>query len=404
VSAKSKIVASAINAYLSSSPLRHSMYNAGRILRGGQRRAKLYYRADDPYSHLLVQVGPRLVREFGFEVEIVPVAKPGLSANPAPEMLLQHAIRDAAILAESYSLSFPAGAAPPPEDRIRRAHAVLLQPRSPETQLQVAEELGEAVWRDDGAALARVVERHGGVSGESVRPALDANYAALERAGHYQSGMLHYGGDWYWGIDRWLVLLWDTVLIAFLATLFGFIGAFVLCFPAARNLNSNSWSYFICRRILEFGRSVPELVFALIFVFSFGIGPIPGVLAIALHSCGALGKLFSEINENVDLGPADGVAAAGGNWFQKIAYAVVPQVFPNFMSYTLLRFEINVRAASVVGFVGAGGIGQELMTVIRQFIYQDISAIVLMLVLAVILIDVSCEKLRHKAIGEVKSI
>jgi 2-hydroxychromene-2-carboxylate isomerase len=202
VSAKSKIVASAINAYLSSRPLRHSMYNAGRILRGGQRRAKLYYRADDPYSHLLVQVGPRLVREFGFEVEIIPVAKPGLSANPAPEMLLQHAIRDAAILAESYSLSFPAGAAPPPEDRIRRAHAVLLQPRSPETQLQVAEELGEAVWRDDGAALARVVERHGGVSGESVRPALDANYAALERAGHYQSGMLHYGGDWYWGIDR----------------------------------------------------------------------------------------------------------------------------------------------------------------------------------------------------------
>jgi len=210
--------------------------------------------------------------------------------------------------------------------------------------------------------------------------------------------------DWYWGIDRWLVLLWDTVLIAFLATLFGFVGAFVLCFPAARNLNSNSWSYFICRRILEFGRSVPELVFALIFVFSFGIGPIPGVLAIALHSCGALGKLFSEINENVDLGPADGVAAAGGNWFQKIAYGVVPQVFPNFMSYTLLRFEINVRAASVVGFVGAGGIGQELMTVIRQFIYQDISAIVLMLVLAVILIDISCEKLRHRAIGEVKTI
>jgi phosphonate transport system permease protein len=210
--------------------------------------------------------------------------------------------------------------------------------------------------------------------------------------------------DWYWGIDRWLVLLWDTVLIAFLATLFGFFGAFLLCFPAARNLNSNSWSYFICRRILEFGRSVPELVFALIFVFSFGIGPLPGVLAIALHSCGALGKLFSEINENVDLGPAEGVAAAGGNWFHKVAYAVVPQVFPNYMSYTLLRFEINVRAASVVGFVGAGGIGQELMTVIRQFIYQDVSAIVLMLVLAVILIDISCEKLRHKLIGEVKAI
>ncbi len=210
--------------------------------------------------------------------------------------------------------------------------------------------------------------------------------------------------DWYWGIERWLLLLWDTILIAFLATLFGFAGAFALCFPAARNLNADYFTYFVCRRVLEFCRSVPELVFALIFVFSFGIGPLPGVLAIALHSCGALGKLFSEINENVDLGPAEGAAAAGGNWFQKIAYGVAPQVFPNFMSYTLLRFEINVRAASVVGFVGAGGIGQELMTVIRQFIYQDISAIVLMLVLTVILIDISCEKLRHKAIGDVNAV
>ncbi|MGD8990247.1 MAG: phosphonate ABC transporter, permease protein PhnE [Desulfobacterales bacterium] len=206
--------------------------------------------------------------------------------------------------------------------------------------------------------------------------------------------------DWYWGIDKWLRFLWDTVLIAFLATLFGFISAFLLCFAASRNLNKNYWTYFICRRILEIARSVPELVYALIFVFSFGIGPFPGVLAIAIHSCGALGKLFSEVNENVDLGANEGVLASGGNWFQMIRYAVVPQVFPNFMSYTLLRFEINVRAASVVGFVGAGGIGQELMTSIRQFLYTDVSAIVLMLVCAVATIDVSCEKIRHRIIGQ----
>jgi phosphonate transport system permease protein len=205
--------------------------------------------------------------------------------------------------------------------------------------------------------------------------------------------------DWYWGFDKWLKGLWDTILIAFLATLFGFIFAFLLCFPASRNLNRDTWIYFICRRIMEFARSVPELVYALIFVFSFGIGPFPGVLAIAIHSCGALGKLFSEVNENVDLGPGDGVLASGGNWFQVIRYAVVPQVMPNFMSYTLLRFEINVRAASVVGFVGAGGIGQELMTSIRQFIYTDVSAIVLMLVLTVSLIDIGCEKIRHHFIG-----
>jgi len=206
--------------------------------------------------------------------------------------------------------------------------------------------------------------------------------------------------DWYWGIDKWMSFLWDTVLIAFLATLFGFVFAFILCFAASRNLNKNYWTYFICRRIMEIARSVPELVYALIFVFSFGIGPFPGVLAIAVHSCGALGKLFSEINENVDLGASEGVLASGGNWFQVVRYAVVPQVFPNFMSYTLLRFEINVRAASVVGFVGAGGIGQELMTSIRQFLYTDVSAIVLMLVLAVSVIDVSCEKFRHHIIGQ----
>jgi phosphonate transport system permease protein len=207
--------------------------------------------------------------------------------------------------------------------------------------------------------------------------------------------------DWYWGIDKWLGYLWDTVLIAFLATLFGFTGAFVLCFPASRNLNSNRWTYFISRRLTEFCRSVPELVFALIFVFSFGIGPLPGVLAIALHSCGALGKLFSEVNENIDMGVGEGVTASGGNWAQRIRFAVVPQVLPNYMSYTLLRFEINVRAASVVGFVGAGGIGQELMTAIRQFIYTDVSAIVLLLVVTVVLIDITCEKLRHRFIGTV---
>ena len=117
-------------------------------------------------------------------------------------MLRSHAIRDAVILADSYGLSFPHGAEPPSEDRVRRAHAVLLEPRSTEEQLRVAAEIGEAVWGDDGAALAAIVERYGSVSGEEVRPALEANYADLERAGHYQPGMLYYAGEWYWGIDR----------------------------------------------------------------------------------------------------------------------------------------------------------------------------------------------------------
>ncbi len=202
MSVKSRAIGAVINTYLSSRPAKHAVYSIGRALGGGRRRARLYYRADDPYSHLLAQVVPRLKEVYGISVEIVPVAPPGLSANPAPEMLLRHAIEDAAILAERHGLSFPAAASPPPQDRVRRAHAVLLEPRPVDEQAQIAVELGEAVWREDGAALAGIVERKGGLSGESVRPALEANYEALERAGHYQPGMLHYGGDWYWGIDR----------------------------------------------------------------------------------------------------------------------------------------------------------------------------------------------------------
>jgi phosphonate transport system permease protein len=205
--------------------------------------------------------------------------------------------------------------------------------------------------------------------------------------------------EWYWGLGRWLALLLDTLVIAFMGTLLGATSAFVLGFPAARNLAPNTWVYSLCRRCLEIARTVPELVYALMFVYAFGLGPLPGMLAIAVHSLGSLGKLFSEVTENIDEGPVEGVRAAGANWWQIVRYAVVPQVLPNFASYTLLRFEINVRASSVVGFVGAGGIGQELYTVIRQFIYVDISAIVLLLIVTVALLDITCEHLRHRLIG-----
>lgn len=206
--------------------------------------------------------------------------------------------------------------------------------------------------------------------------------------------------EWYWGVGKWIQLLVDTILLAFMGTFLGTIAAFALCFPGSRNLVKSYAIYFLCRRTMEVARAVPELVYAMIFVFSFGLGPLPGVLAIAIHTAGALGKLFSEVNENIDMDLPDGIRASGGNWFQIMRYAVVPQVLPNFFSYILLRFEINVRAASIIGFVGAGGIGQELMFVIRQFVYTDISAIVLMIICTVALIDISCEKIRHAIIGK----
>jgi phosphonate transport system permease protein len=203
---------------------------------------------------------------------------------------------------------------------------------------------------------------------------------------------------WYWGLGRWLGLLWDTVVIAYLGTLLGFVVGFGLSFPAARNLVRSTALNFASRRFLEICRSVPELVFALIFVFAFGIGPLAGVLAIAVHTAGALGKLLSEVNENVDARPIEGMHAVGGNWFETMRFGVVPQVLPNVLSYLLLRFEVNVRGAAIIGLVGAGGIGQELYLVIRQFIYSDISAIVLLIVASVTMIDLACERARHRLI------
>jgi len=204
---------------------------------------------------------------------------------------------------------------------------------------------------------------------------------------------------WMWNFPTWVRLLLDTVLIAFVATTLGVAGAFALCFAASDNLAPNRFVYHLARRSLEVLRTVPELVFALLFVFAFGLGAMAGVLAIALHTMGVLGKLFSEINETVSERALEGVVAAGAARGQVIRYGIVPRVLPGFVSYTLLRFEINVRSASVIGFVGAGGIGQELMFVINQFIYRDISAILLLLIITVALVDIASEWMRHRIIG-----
>jgi len=205
--------------------------------------------------------------------------------------------------------------------------------------------------------------------------------------------------EWFWGWKRWLRMLFDTLVMAFLGTLLGGVGAVLMSFLAARNLSPHPAAFFLARRALEIARAVPELVYALIFVYAFGLGPLPGVLAIAVHSLGVLGKLFAEANENADMRPVEGVRAAGGNWAKTMRFAVLPQVLPDMASWGLLRFEINVRAAAIIGFVGAGGIGVELYTVVRQFIYADISALVLMIMLTVMLIDQVCEHLRHRVIG-----
>jgi phosphonate transport system permease protein len=206
-------------------------------------------------------------------------------------------------------------------------------------------------------------------------------------------------GEWFWRWKTWLVLLFETILIAYMATVVGVIGGFLLSFPAARNLAPNKWVLWITRRYLEIARTVPDLVWALIFVFCFGVGPMAGVAAIGLHATGALGKLYSEVNENIDMRPLEGVKAAGGTWFDQIRYGAVPQVLPNILSYTLLRFEINVRSSSIIGYVGAGGLGQEFRTAMSFQEYTDLSALFIIILVTVMLIDYGSEKLRHRVIG-----
>lgn len=205
--------------------------------------------------------------------------------------------------------------------------------------------------------------------------------------------------EWMWNFRHWFRLLIDTLLIAYLGTLAGALGAFLMCFSATGNLAQSRWSRIATRRALEFCRTVPEIVFALLFVVAFGLGPLPGVLALAIHTGGALGKLFAEVTENVDMKPVEGARATGANWAEVVRDAVLPQVLGNFASYTLLRFEINVRSAAVMGFVGAGGIGQDLMEAIRKFYYSDVSAILLLIIATVVVIDLLTERLRHALIG-----
>jgi phosphonate transport system permease protein len=122
-------------------------------------------------------------------------------------------------------------------------------------------------------------------------------------------------------------------------------------------------------------------------------------LAIAIHTTGALGKLFTEVVENIDMAPVEGVASTGASWLSQVRFAVTPQVLSNLVSYALLRFEVNVRGATVIGFVGAGGIGQDLIVAIRKFYYSDVSAMLLMIIATVMAIDMLSARVRHRLLA-----
>lgn len=205
---------------------------------------------------------------------------------------------------------------------------------------------------------------------------------------------------WYFNFKKYAALLYETFNMAILSTLMGFIFALLLSFLSAKNITPNIYSYHLVKRFLEFLRGVPEIIFAILFVWALGVGPLAGIIAITIHTTGALGKLFSEVHENADLKTCEAIRSHGGNWVSEMRYGIIPKVLPNIISYALLRFEINIRASTVIGFVGAGGIGQELYLVINFNYYEEVSAIILLIVLTVITIDILSGRIRQKVIGE----
>lgn len=199
--------------------------------------------------------------------------------------------------------------------------------------------------------------------------------------------------QWQLYLEEMLV----TLHIALWGTLLAIVCAIPLGLLSAANI-APWWIRQPVRRVMDALRSVNEMVFAMIFVAAVGLGPFPGVLALFVHTTGVLAKLFAEAVETIEPGPVEGVRATGASALQEIVFGVIPQVVPLWISYSLYRFESNVRSATVVGMVGAGGIGVILWESIRGFLFPQACAVILIIILAVSLLDVASQLLRKRFI------
>ncbi|MFQ5527809.1 MAG: phosphonate ABC transporter, permease protein PhnE [Thermoanaerobaculia bacterium] len=203
-------------------------------------------------------------------------------------------------------------------------------------------------------------------------------------------------------LHQGMVLLVQTIFLAFMATAFAIPVAFVLAFFAARNLTRGTfWSrtlYTLTRSAMNLTRAVEPLVWALIFISWVGIGPFAGVLALWVHSVAALTKLYSEQIENIDTGPVDAITATGGSMLQVMRYGVVPQVIPPFLSFTIYRWDINVRMSTIIGFVGGGGIGYILKPRVDLGQWGEVGTLVLLIAVTVWGMDILSAKIRERIV------
>lgn len=197
--------------------------------------------------------------------------------------------------------------------------------------------------------------------------------------------------DW----KMFVAKMWETVQIALWGTFLAVLVGIPLGLAAARNM-APAWVVTPVRWVMNLLRSVPDLVIGLLFVTAVGLGPLAGVLAITLNTAGVLAKLFSEAVESIDKGPVEGVRATGASKLHEIVWGVIPQVAPLWTSFALYRFESNSRSATVLGLIGAGGIGQVLFDSMNAFDFRAVSAIVIIVVVAVTLIDSLSQIMRKR--------
>ena len=210
------------------------------------------------------------------------------------------------------------------------------------------------------------------------------------------------GSGFFGLVVQFIPALIETLNIAGAATLVGGAAAVVLAFLGSSNLGVKPPVIVpMVRRIMDSMRAFPELIIALFLIFILGSSPVPAMIAVAFHTAGALGKLFSEVNENADADPVEGLESCGATWLQRMRFGVLPQVLPNYLSYFMLRFEINVRASAILGFVGAGGIGTELRRTIGwgQGAGDETAALFFLLILSIFVIDQLSSFMRQRLVS-----
>ena len=228
----------------------------------------------------------------------------------------------------------------------------------------------------------------------------------LERAnlfeGRGEDGRAVPGSITYWYSDftKYIILIGETILIAITATILGTAVAVVLSFTAARNFAPAPWIGIASRRFLEFCRGVPEILFALVLVFWVGIGPLAGVLAIFVSDMGNLAKLYSEAIENVERKQVEGARATGADNARVIRYGYLPQILPVFISLSLYSFESSTRTATILGLVGAGGIGMIIIERLRAGLFDQVAFVVLNVLVVIAIIDWGSGRIRQRYIGE----